>query len=74
MCGSMVIVLYKGLVDVCEKFKNKPFDSSVKRTIQVLQDSICGRFSDLELSNTLRMATFLDPKFKHYALSKSLGE
>jgi len=37
----MVIVLYKGLGDVCEKFKNKPLDSSVKITIQVLQDSIC---------------------------------
>lgn len=40
---SMVIVLYKGLSDVCEKYKNKPFDSSVKITIQVLQDSICSR-------------------------------
>jgi len=26
------------------------------------------------MSNTLRMATFLDPKFKHYALTKSLGD
>lgn len=74
MCASMIIVLYKGLADVCEKFKNKSFDSSVKRTIQVLQDGITSRFSDLEMSNTLRMATFLDPKFKHHALSKSLGE
>ncbi|CAI6359326.1 unnamed protein product [Macrosiphum euphorbiae] len=26
------------------------------------------------MSNTLRMATFLDPKFKHYGLTKSLGD
>ncbi|KAL5237550.1 hypothetical protein ACI65C_004960 [Semiaphis heraclei] len=62
------------LADVCEKLKNKPFDSSVKGTIKVLQDGINYRFSDLEMSNTLRMATFLDPKFKHYALTKSLGD
>jgi len=74
MCASMVIVLSKGLADVCEKLKNKPFESSVKGTIKVLQDGIDYRFSDLEMSNTLRMATFLDPKFKHYALTKSLED
>lgn len=74
VCASMVIVLCKGLADACEKLKNKPFDSSVKETIKVLKDSIYDRFSDLEMSNTLRMAMFLDPKFKHYALTKSLGD
>jgi len=40
MCASMVIILSKGLADVCEKLKNKTFDSSVKGTTKVLQDGI----------------------------------
>lgn len=36
MSASMIIVLYKGLLDVCEKFTYKSFEPSVQETIKIL--------------------------------------
>lgn len=74
MSASMVIVLYKGLLDVCDKLSKKSLESSVKETINILKHELTHRFCNLEMSNTLTMSTFLDPKFKYYALSKTVGE
>lgn len=74
MSASMVIVLHKGLHNVCEKFENKSFEPSVQETIKLLLQGLTNRFFNLEMSNTLTMAIFLDPKFKHNALLKTVGE
>lgn len=74
MSASIVIVLYKGLLDVCDKLSKKSFEPSVNETIKILKHGLAHRFCNLEMSNTLSISTFLDPKFKHYALSKTVGD
>lgn len=46
----------------------------MQETIKLLQQGLTNHISNLEMSNKLTMATFLHPKFKQYALSKTVGE
>jgi len=71
MSASLVIVLYKGLKDVTDKMYLKNFDINTTQVIIELQNGLQKRFSNLEMSNTLTMCTFLDPRFKHFPLSEN---
>jgi len=63
MSASLVIILYKGLKDVTDKMYFNSFDINTTQVIFELQNGLQKRFSNLEMSNTLTMCTFLDPRF-----------
>ncbi|CAG9840716.1 unnamed protein product [Diabrotica balteata] len=65
--ASLVIVLQRGLVNVCEKLKLKTFSEPTIDIIQCLEDGLRQRVGNVEYSNTLALCTFLDPRFKTFA-------
>nr|CAI5857915.1 unnamed protein product [Callosobruchus analis] len=67
MSASLVIVLTKGLLEVCENLRSTETFSELSRQIlNNLQEGIRSRLGDVEYSSTLAMSTFLDPRFKYF--------
>lgn len=64
LTASMVIPLVNGLNSALTKFENRPFADCVKRILERLKKSLTERLGNSENSNTLSIATFLDPRFK----------
>nr|CAI5831000.1 unnamed protein product [Callosobruchus analis] len=67
MSASLVIVLTKGLLEVCENLRSTETFSELSRQIlNNLQEGIRSRLGDVEYSSTLAMSTFLDPRFRYF--------
>lgn len=64
MSASLVIVLTRGLLNVCENLLNETFSEVSKNVITGLQNGLRTRLGNVEYSNTLAISTFLDPRFK----------
>lgn len=64
MSASLVIVLTRGLLNVCENLLTETFSEVSKNVITNLQNGLQTRLGNVEYSNTLAISTFLDPRFK----------
>ncbi|CAH1103033.1 unnamed protein product [Psylliodes chrysocephalus] len=64
--ASLVIVLTRGLLNVCDKFLIDNFNILSIDIINCLQNGIRSRLGNIEYSNTLAISTFLDPRFKEF--------
>lgn len=64
LVASLVIVITNGLLNVCHELLNREMSSIAKMVIKKLQSGIKERLGNIEYSNTLAMATFMDPRFK----------
>ncbi|KAI4454204.1 finger protein putative-related [Holotrichia oblita] len=62
--ASLVIPLVNGLIDVYKKLFNKTFTKDAENVIGKIQFGLQSRFEHIEVSNTLSLSTFLDPRFK----------
>ncbi|KAI4463613.1 bed zinc finger [Holotrichia oblita] len=62
--ASLVIPLVNGLIDVYKKLFNKTFTKDAEYVIGKIQFGLQSRFEHIEVSNTLSLSTFLDPRFK----------
>ncbi|XP_049302031.1 zinc finger BED domain-containing protein 4-like [Bactrocera dorsalis] len=67
--GSLVIPTANGLLDVYRHLRTEIFSNTSKKVIEIFLNGIRERFSSLQHSNTLMVATFLDPRFKLVALT-----
>ncbi|XP_031330565.1 zinc finger BED domain-containing protein 1-like [Photinus pyralis] len=69
LTASLVIPLANGLISVYKGFVDKPVAESeiIRNMLRRINKSLDERFGKLENSNTLSMATFLDPRFKSLA-------
>ena len=65
MNGSLVIVLTNGLLDVCDRMKEKQdVHEDVKQVVVRLKNGISSRLGKVEHNLTYARCTFLDPRFK----------
>lgn len=64
LTASLVIALTNGLFLAYRNFSDKHFPECVKSLVIRLNMSLDERSGNLKNSNTLSMATFLDPRFK----------
>lgn len=65
--ASLVIVLNRGLLNLCEQFSKENLTTTTKNIVVLLEKGIRNRLGNVERSNTLSLCTFLDPRFKMYA-------
>lgn len=71
LTASLVIVLTRGLNDVCEKYSEKNFNKMSKEVVESLKNGMKSRLGNVERSNTLSVCTFLDPRFKMYVFQNA---
>lgn len=65
MNGSLIIVLTNGLLDACERMKERQdLHEDVKQVVTRLKYGITTRLGKVEHSLTYARCTFLDPRFK----------
>ncbi|CAH1114950.1 unnamed protein product [Psylliodes chrysocephalus] len=64
--ASLVIVLNRGLLNICQALHEKEFTQLSKACIKSLENGLRKRLGNVEYSNTLAICTFLDPRFKTY--------
>lgn len=69
--GSYVIPLVNGLYAVCSNLLKRKFEDITICVIQKLNQGIQTRLGQVECSNTLAFAAFLDPRFKHMAFENN---
>lgn len=72
LTASLVIVLNRGLLHVCEKHLEKDhFNTLSKELLNDLKNGLKTRLGNVEYSNTLSTCTFLDPRFKMFAFQNA---
>lgn len=64
MTGSLVIVMTRCLLTVCDKFTLEPFYEATKDVVYRLRTELVTRFGLVERSRTFSTCTFLDPRYK----------
>lgn len=69
--ASLIIPVCNGLHNILEKLSKKQLSEPVAGVVQRLKSGFHERLGNVENSNTLRVCTFLDPKFKQLAYSNS---
>lgn len=70
LTGSYVIVMTRCLIESCNKIWAKPdLSSLVSDVALLLKSGLTERFKNIELSGTLLIASFMDPRFKIQAFS-----
>lgn len=69
LVASSVIILTDGLLNVYRNLQKQDFMPLTLIVINSIIDGIKKRLGDLELSNTLIIATFLDPRYKNLGFS-----
>ncbi|XP_047103747.1 E3 SUMO-protein ligase ZBED1-like, partial [Schistocerca piceifrons] len=62
--GSLVIVLTRGLLAVCDEIAKMQLHEVSRKVVLVLKEGLTNRFSNLEQSKSIALATLLDPRFK----------
>ncbi|XP_046685571.1 zinc finger BED domain-containing protein 4-like [Homalodisca vitripennis] len=75
LTASQVIGFINGLVSVCNKMRKETLSEVSKRVVDELLKGLKTRFSNIENSKTIALATLLDPRFKLAVFSdeKSAG-
>lgn len=64
MSASLVIVLSAQLSEVCVELSKKEFKEETKNVLSYLSTGLYDRLGNVEMSTTLSICTFLDPRFK----------
>lgn len=72
LTASSVIILTDGLINIFEDMKRKEFTDLSQVVISAILDGIKNRLGGLESSNSLTLATFLDPRFKILGFSNDM--
>ncbi|XP_047002335.1 E3 SUMO-protein ligase ZBED1-like [Schistocerca americana] len=62
--GSLVIVLTRGLLAVCDEIAKMQLHEVSRKVVLALKEGLTNRFSNLEQSKSIALATLLDPRFK----------
>ena len=71
--SSLVIPLCNGLKNVLSRLLRNPFSDAAMNVLKALQEGLEKRLGNVQKSNTLTLATFLDPRFKQIVLG-SVGD
>ncbi|KAJ8871858.1 hypothetical protein PR048_028198 [Dryococelus australis] len=67
--ASLVIPLVNGMHSMCTNLMKEEFCEPVRNVVMTIQQRISSKLGNVELSNTLAVSTFLDPRFKRIAFS-----
>lgn len=67
--ASLIIPVCNGLNNILKKLSKKQLSEPVACVVQSLNSGFHERLGNVESNNTLRVCTFLDPKFKQLAFS-----
>ncbi|XP_072400484.1 zinc finger BED domain-containing protein 4-like [Diabrotica undecimpunctata] len=71
MSASLVIVLTRGLLNVCDDLSVENFNEQSKDVLNCLRKGLLSRLGNVEYSDTLAICTLLDPRFKYFVFKDS---
>ncbi|XKL66308.1 hypothetical protein PGB90_009728 [Kerria lacca] len=71
--ASIIIVIVHAFLNICDLSKIQNFSDEILTVIDEIEKGI-KHFKNIERSVTLRICTFLDPKFKHAGFSDDAFE
>ncbi|CAG9840756.1 unnamed protein product [Diabrotica balteata] len=64
LTGSKVVGLTNGLISVCRKMLNEPFNDTTNRVLNKLLSALKTRMVNIEQSKTIALTSLLDSRFK----------
>lgn len=67
--ASLVIPLGLSLSSICQKLKTRVSTGAATNVVSSLIEGFLKRFGNLEKNHTLKLVTFLDPRFKNMVFS-----